>query len=669
MNQLEKKEPVQAILIADGFNECFVPFTDDKPLALLPLVNVPLIDYSLESLNRSGVEEVFLFCSQHVDQIREQVRVRQSDPTGCSWTVGMTVTVVSSEGCRCLGDALRDLDAKGLIRGNFILMGVDTITNANLGALLEEHKRMMKTDKGTAMTVIFKEGIPQQRTGNEVFIAMDKTSRRLLYHQRLKPTQNNKERSFNIPLEILLENRDVTLKHGLGDPQLAICSNTALPLFSDNFDFANRDDFVRGLLINEEILASTIYVSLLPREEYAVRVNNWQGYQIVSKDVVSRFVYPLVPDMGICGHAQRYSFGRNNVYRHRNIRLARGSILRSDVVVGERSEIDEKTVVESSVLGSGCRIGKNCKISNCFLMDGVEIGDGCELEYCIIGVNAKIGQGCQLNNGCILGQKVEIPIGKKLMKTTVQCTQPDDEWTEGSEKIGPKAFTIPDSEQNDEDVPMDSDDEDNQPSNGFAMRLSKLDLCYAPSDYSSSSEDDDSRAASPVQDDSNIFLSEVIESLKRGYSEKSNTDYLILEINSSRYAYNMSLSEVNFFVVKAILQILIIQENVGSALVSTFGQLLGYFGPVFKNYIRDRDSMMDCMKALEETAQQEDLIQAKMAQVVHLLYEKDYVSEGVILKWYEELPVDDLSKKSLAKLVDWLMQSSEEEDDDEDESE
>jgi len=47
-----------------------------------------------------------------------------------------------------------------------------------------------------------------------------------------------------------------------------------------------------------------------------------------------------------------------------------------------------------------------------------------------------------------------------------------------------------------------------------------------------------------------VFLDEVIDSLTRGFREKSNPDFLILEINSSRYAYNMSLKEVNFNVVR-----------------------------------------------------------------------------------------------------------------------
>lgn len=129
------------------------------------------------------------------------------------------------------------------------------------------------------MTVVYKKSAPGLRTGNEVVLAVDKDSNRLLFHQRISAQQ--KERNFSFPLEIFLTYSEVQLRHDLMDPQIAICSPSALPLFADNFDFATRDDFIRGLLINEEILASTIYFSELPAEQYAAKVNNWQMYQIV----------------------------------------------------------------------------------------------------------------------------------------------------------------------------------------------------------------------------------------------------------------------------------------------------------------------------------------------------------------------------------------------------
>lgn len=59
----------------------------------------------------------------------------------------------------------------------------------------------------------------------------------------------------------------------------------------------------------------------------------------------------------------------------------------------------------------------------------------------------------------------------------------------------------------------------------------------------------------------------------------------------------------------------------------------------------------------------------KISQVVHYLYDKDFVSEDAIHKWYDQLDVQEHAtlRHSLAKLVDWLNQSSEDDDDDDDE--
>ena len=51
------------------------------------------------------------------------------------------------------------------------------------------------------------------------------------------------------------------------------------------------------------------------------------------------------------------------------------------------------------------------------------------------------------------------------------------------------------------------------------------------------------------------FYNEVLDSLHRGYEEKIKGDNLVLEINSSKYAYNVTMKEVNMLVVKAILSI------------------------------------------------------------------------------------------------------------------
>uniref|UniRef100_A0A182SE71 Translation initiation factor eIF2B subunit epsilon n=1 Tax=Anopheles maculatus TaxID=74869 RepID=A0A182SE71_9DIPT len=177
--------------------------------------------------------------------------------------------------------------------------------------------------------------------------------------------------------------------------------------------------------------------------------------------------------------------------------------------------------------------------------------------------------------------------------------------------------------------------------------------------------ENDSIPASPVPEDENIFLSEIKESLERGLSDHIDAEYLILEINSSRYAYNMALEEVNYCVVKAILQIMIQQKGFVTNTVGTFHRLLTYFGDVFRNYIRDRESMMNCLKAFEDMCLASETLQTKIAQLVYYLYEEDMFEEEVIIEWYERLE-DEAIKRTLSKLVQWLQESSEDDEEEDD---
>lgn len=95
------------------------------------------------------------------------------------------------------------------------------------------------------------------------------------------------------------------------------------------------------------------------------------------------------------------------------------------------------------------------------------------------------------------------------------------------------------------------------------------------------------------------FLKEVLDSLERGINENIKTDNLILEINSSRYAYNMSLTEVNFYVVKALLNLCPIKDEANGNVLTAFNQIFAQLHGVLKNYIRGPDAMKDCLNAIE----------------------------------------------------------------------
>uniref|UniRef100_A0A1L8DSJ2 Translation initiation factor eIF2B subunit epsilon n=1 Tax=Nyssomyia neivai TaxID=330878 RepID=A0A1L8DSJ2_9DIPT len=654
MEKLEKKEVSQAIIVANNFTDNFAPFTDTKPIALLPIVNVPFLDYAIEFLNFSRIEETFIVVSSGIDQVRSHIEKRLKEYF--IWNVKMTITVIGSEGSHSIGDILRDIDAKGLIRGHFVLMTGDTIANVNLVPLIEKHKQVCKYDKGACMTVLYMELPPNMRTGDEVTIAVDRLNGRLLTHQRQNPL--NRERKFSFGLEYFKLPSSTDIRHDCGDPQIAICSPTVLPLFADNFDFETRDDFIRGLLINEEILDSRIYVADLPVGEYAMKVSNWQKYKIVSNDIIHRWTHPLSPDMGIGRLQLQYNISKNLVYKNKSVQLARSSKLMESLVIHEGSSVSDNTCLSQCVVGKRCRIGKNCKISHSFIYDDVTIADNTQLDHCVIGQGAHIGSDVNVSGGSVCGDGVIIPDKSTIDKLTIQCSAP--EFFEPNQKIGENAFIVPDEDDNDAG---DSDDDDKDAGQTRIKRMTGCDNADPESDASSCSDEDESHRASPVPEDANIFLSEVIDSLKRGYEDKSNPEFLVLEINSSRYAYNMSLSEVNFYVVQAIFHLSPLVEATTNVLAA-LKQIHNHLGPVLRNYIKGDAAMEDCLKAIQDVCQEKDNIKPRVSQIIHFFYTVDLVSEEAVMSWYEDLEEDaNWLRDSLKKLIVWFQEASSDESD------
>lgn len=77
---------------------------------LLPLVNVPMIDYTLHWLASAGVEEVFVFCCSHAKQVTSYLEL--------NWTTqpNFSVVVIESHDCVSAGDALRLIEQRNVVR-------------------------------------------------------------------------------------------------------------------------------------------------------------------------------------------------------------------------------------------------------------------------------------------------------------------------------------------------------------------------------------------------------------------------------------------------------------------------------------------------------------------------------------------------------------------------
>ncbi|KXZ48102.1 hypothetical protein GPECTOR_30g197 [Gonium pectorale] len=403
--RVEARTVLSAVLLADSFTQRFRPITVERPKALLPLVNVPMIEYALEWLAMNGVEECFVFCCAHADLIKRYL----SDSKWAN-SRDMKVTPIVSTACLSAGEALRTIDQRDMIKGDFVLCSADVVSNMKLAPMLEAHRARRAADKNAIMTLAMKPvQHPSQRLrlgDTDLLVVLDATTQRLLKYTEIEPGRPVPLAKLDCAL--FSERDEVQVRSDLMDTHIAICSPEVLMLFSDNFDYQNiRRDFVSGVLSEEE-LGNKLHVYEVVGE-YAARVHNLRSYDAVSRDLLQRWAFPFVPDtnaLSIGGSPTwgqtSYRYSRGHRYLEATVSLARSTVPGEDVAIGAGTSIGEGSRVVQSVIGRNVRIGRNVDIVGCYVQDGVVIQDGVVLRSALVCEGAVLRSGCSVGAGAII---------------------------------------------------------------------------------------------------------------------------------------------------------------------------------------------------------------------------------------------------------------------------
>lgn len=116
------------------------------------------------------------------------------------------------------------------------------------------------------------------------------------------------------------------------------------------------------------------------RDEYAGRISDARSFHGISQDIVSRWLYPLVPDSRIVnGDGVSHLQQVNHSFQAADAAVSRSAVLGDGVVIGSGTVVGERAVLVNTVVGENCRIAAdavvtgshihNCKFL-CFLYYG-----------------------------------------------------------------------------------------------------------------------------------------------------------------------------------------------------------------------------------------------------------------------------------------------------------
>jgi translation initiation factor eIF-2B subunit epsilon len=415
-------------IIADSFETKFQPFSLSIPRCLLPVANTPLIEYTLEFLANAGVEEVFVYVGSHTEAVESYINAsRWKGKSSPFSSVEIVRTAASS-----VGDVMRDIDQKGRMTGDFVLVQGDVVANMPLGGALAAHRERRLKDKNAIMTMVLREGgrAGVQRTTPVFFI--DPAKDRVLHYEQISPKgslaglpgANEEEeggRYAHLDSEILTSCEELDVRHDLVDTSIDICTPDVLALWTEGFDYhLSRREFLFGVLKDYQLNGKTFHTHIIS-EHYAARVKNLASYVAVSRDIVNRWAYPIGPDSNLVPD-QSFTFQRGNVYKENHVILARSCIVKRNTVIGQDTSIGDGTVVGNSVIGRRCQIGKNVTINGAFIWDDVSIGDNTVVGQAIVAGEVNLGKGVVVEDGAMIGYAVTVAHGitvggeKRLVK-------------------------------------------------------------------------------------------------------------------------------------------------------------------------------------------------------------------------------------------------------------
>ncbi|KGQ90520.1 translation initiation factor eIF-2B subunit epsilon [Candida albicans P94015] len=708
-------ERFQAIVLTDSFETRFMPLTAVHPRCLLPLANVPLIEYTLEFLANAGVNEVYLMCSAHADQIQEYIE-------NSKWmgdNSPFSVTTIMSIESRSVGDTMRDLDNRGLIAGDFLLVSGDVVTNMDFSKALQFHKQKKAQDKDHIATMVLNQASPLHRTRSQIDPAafvLDKETNRCIFYQSIPPV-SGKKTCISIDPELLEDFQgELQVRNDLIDCHVDICSPHVPQIFQENFDYQYlRSDFLKGVLTSD-LLKKTIYAYISKdSSEYAARVESWSTYDAISQDILARWCYPLVPDSNLV-EGNSYSYELNNIYKEDKIILAQSCKIGTSTSIGRNSSVGEGTQIKNSVIGRNCTIGKNVVIENSYIWDNAVIKDNSVLNRSIVAADAQIGNNVTSSPGSVIGFNViigddkVIPHNVKIVETPIVTenefgdfddesnSEDENEYEDGNavpvlavkdvELVGEtgKGFAyeseIESGDEDDEEFVGNgtysgiiyqmkslnvSDDSIASVSNKKVKKHShrrRLSMNSMISDNGGAFESDEG-------EEEEDFGVEGLATVTRAIENNHDIDTALLELNTLRMSMNVTYHDVRSVTTQALVNKIVDFITTGTLTPQEAAtKIFTKWGIMFKRQVFSPEEEVDLLNIVEEKS---SVLDKAYNQIVLFLgvksfYDMEVVEEENILKWWNDGENDEV-RTLAAKFIIWLQEADEEDSDDEEDSE
>lgn len=342
-------EKVKAFVLAAGAGTRLRPLTYAIPKPMVPVVNKPVLEHTVENLVRQGIREM-VFNLHHYPQM-----IKDYFGNGEKWKA----TIRYSFEPELLGTAggLKKVE-KYFRDGTFVVMSGDGLSDIDLVRVFEFHRR-------------------KKALGTMVLKAVD----------------------TRFEYGVTLTDRSGRIKKFIEKPAwsdvFSNTVNTGIYVFEPLiFKYIPKNKFYDfGKDVWPDLLKRRLPIYGIEIFDYWTDVGNLKEYRQGVRDALDRKVKVNIPGKEI----------RPGVYVGEGTKIDSTARLISPCVIGNGCVVGKKAVIGPyTTLAAKCQIGEGAFLSNSILWGRVKVFKGVKLDNCIIGYRGRVSSNITVYEGSVL---------------------------------------------------------------------------------------------------------------------------------------------------------------------------------------------------------------------------------------------------------------------------
>ena len=342
---------MKAFVMAAGAGTRLRPLTYEIPKPMVPVVNKPVLEHTIENLKRHGITNI-IFNLHHCPHV-----IKEHFGDGSKWDLKIHYSYEP----KLMGTAGGLKKTEDFFDSTFLVRAGDGLTDINLTKVLKFHKQ-----KKALATMVLKRIDSRFEYG--VTIA-DKTGRIKKFVE--KPSWS-----------------DV----------FANTVNTGIYVFEPEiFKYIPKHTFYDfGLQLWPALLKKGKRIYAYEMDEYWTDVGNLAEYKKGVKDTLEGRIKLNIPGEQIM----------SEIWVGRNTKIEKGARLCSPCVIGDNCYIGKNAIIDKyTTIADNSTIGRGAIIKNSVLWEHVNVARNVRLNNCIIGYKGKVSENISVFEGTLLNIK------------------------------------------------------------------------------------------------------------------------------------------------------------------------------------------------------------------------------------------------------------------------